>query len=87
MNKYPLAVCNAKWYFPRRPFGSSTGTQLIVTVFYNKATLLIWREALRPTGVAVHIGPNWVARGGQANCSAVPCEGPIQFHIIAACSI
>lgn len=63
MNKCPLAVCSAKWYFPRRPFGSSTGTRLIVPVFYNKAALLIWREALRPTGVSVHVGPNWVEEG------------------------
>lgn len=87
MNKCSLAVCNAKWYFPKRPFSSSTGTQLIAPVFYNKANLLIRREALRPTGVSVPVGHNWVEEGGQPNCSAVPRKGPIQFHIIAACRI
>lgn len=48
MNKCPFAVCRAKWYFPRRSFCSSTGTQLITPVFYNKATFLIWRAALGP---------------------------------------
>lgn len=66
MNKCPLAVCDAKWYFPRRQFSSSTGSQLIVPVSYNKVTPLIWREALRPTGVAIHIGHNWVEEGRPA---------------------
>lgn len=87
MNKCPLAVCNAKWYFPRRPFSTGSGSQLIAPVLCNKVIILIWREALRPTGVSIHVGHNWVEEGGQPNSSAVPCEDPIQFHIIAASRI
>lgn len=63
MNKCPFAVCRAKWLFPRRSLGSSTGTQLIAPALCNKATLLIWRAALGATAVSPVLGDIGVSLG------------------------
>lgn len=81
-NKCPFAVCRAEWCFPRRSFSSSTGTQLIAPVSYNKASPLIWRAALGPLQCPILSGHNgvWGREGAQPECSAVWRPHPISHN-------